>query len=142
VRIAALSKLHCIYVFTHDSIFCWRRWPYSPACGTLAAARAIPNLKVIRPCDAIETVEAWLCAIEHQGPTILALSRQNLPVIERNSSHEINLNKGAYMIYNCEDPDIIILPLDLKFLFPLKLLNCFKPGYQGKSCILPMLGAF
>ncbi|MBP9044562.1 MAG: transketolase [Spirochaetes bacterium] len=108
VRIAALSKLHCIYVFTHDSIFVGEDGPTHQPVEHLAAARAIPNLRVIRPCDAIETVEAWLCAIEHQGPTILALSRQNLPVIERNPSHEINLNKGAYIIYNCEDPDIII----------------------------------
>ncbi len=111
VRLAALSGLQSIYVFTHDSIFVGEDGPTHQPVEHLAVSRAIPNLNVIRPCDADETVEAWISALERQdGPTMIALSRQNLPVIERtDKSSAKNLAKGGYTIYDCDSPDLVIL---------------------------------
>lgn len=110
VRIAALSKLHCVYIFTHDSIFVGEDGPTHQPIEHLATARAIPNLTVIRPADAEETTEAWLAAIENKNPTALILTRQDVPVINKDSGGAENLNKGAYIIFNTDkDPDIILI---------------------------------
>jgi len=110
VRMAALSGFNSIYVFTHDSIFVGEDGPTHQPVEHLAVSRAIPNLNVIRPCDAEETREAWISAVTRsEGPTMLALSRQNLPVIERDSSSSVNnLHKGAYIIKDYENPDAVI----------------------------------
>jgi transketolase len=110
LRLAALSGLQSIYVFTHDSIFVGEDGPTHQPVEHLASARAIPNLNVIRPCDAEETREAWLAALENgTGPTLLALSRQNLPVLKRNDeSKASNLFKGAYIVHDYEKPDCVI----------------------------------
>ena len=110
LRIAALSKLHCVYIFTHDSIFVGEDGPTHQPIEHLSTARAIPNLTVIRPADAEETTEAWLSAIENNNPTALILTRQDVPVIKKESGGAENLNKGAYIIFNADkDPDIIIM---------------------------------
>ncbi len=110
LRLAALSRLQSIYVFTHDSIFVGEDGPTHQPVEHLASARAIPNLNVIRPCDAEETREAWLAALDNRtGPTLLALSRQNLPVLKRDPENKASsLFKGAYIIYDCEKPDCVI----------------------------------
>ncbi len=112
MRIAALSGLHTVYVFTHDSFFVGEDGPTHQPVEQIASARAIPELHVIRPADAEETKEAWLAAIDRSnGPTMLVLTRQNLPVLERGKiSSPEDLHKGAYIIYDTEKkPDIIIL---------------------------------
>lgn len=111
VRMAALSGLQSIYVYTHDSIFVGEDGPTHQPVEHLAVSRAIPNLNVIRPCDAEETREAWLAALaKKDGPTVLALSRQNLTVMERDEkSSAVNLHKGAYIIYGADNSDVIIL---------------------------------
>lgn len=111
VRIAALSGLNCIYVFTHDSFFVGEDGPTHEPVEHLAVARLIPNLNVIRPADAFETNEAWLAALNSaKNPTALCLSRQDLPVLERQGGGAELLHKGAYVIRDCEgQPDIIIL---------------------------------
>ena len=108
---AALSGLQSIYVYTHDSIFVGEDGPTHQPVEHLAVSRAIPNLNVIRPCDAEETREAWLAALaKKDGPTVLALSRQNLTVMERDEkSSAVNLHKGAYIIYGADNSDVIIL---------------------------------
>jgi len=111
VRLAALSGLQSIYVFTHDSIFVGEDGPTHQPVEHLAVSRAIPNLNVIRPCDAEETVEAWISAISRDnGPTLIALSRQNLPVIEKTGKYSArDLAKGGYIIYDHDAPDLVIL---------------------------------
>jgi transketolase len=111
VRIASLSKLQSIYVFTHDSIFVGEDGPTHQPVEHLAASRGIPNLNVIRPCDAEETCEAWLSALSRDdGPTLLVLSRQNLPVIERSDkSSAMNLHKGGYIVHDYDTFDFVIL---------------------------------
>ena len=82
VRLAALSRAKVIYSFTHDSVGVGEDGPTHQPVEHVAALRAIPGLRVIRPADANETAEAWRLAVEHDGPTALILSRQDLPVLE------------------------------------------------------------
>jgi len=100
VRLSALSKLHTIWVFTHDSIGVGEDGPTHQPVEHIAALRAIPDLSVIRPADANETREAWYSAIENeQTPTALILSRQNLPTIDRQKfTASDQLHKGAYVL--------------------------------------------
>ena len=100
IRLAALMNIPAIYVMTHDSIGLGEDGPTHQPVEHLAALRAIPNLKVIRPCDMIETIESWEIALETKSPTILALTRQSLPTFKRESYNENMVNKGAYVIKN------------------------------------------
>ena len=113
IRLAALMKLHVIYVFTHDSIGLGEDGPTHQPIEQLAALRAIPNLKVVRPCDANETVEAWKAALKsNDGPVALVLTRQNLPVLDRTVAGPADgLQKGAYVVRNPQDsrPDLILM---------------------------------
>ena len=103
IRLAALMNIPVIYVMTHDSIGLGEDGPTHQPVEHLAALRAIPNLKVIRPCDMIETIESWEIALETKSPTILALTRQSLPTFKRESYNENMVNKGAYVIKNYTD---------------------------------------
>ena len=112
IRLSALSHLHSIWVFTHDSIGLGEDGPTHQPVEHLMALRAIPNLNVIRPADANEVKEAWISAINRKnGPTALALSRQNLPTLDRKEySQASGLHKGAYVIkQNCDNAPQIIL---------------------------------
>jgi transketolase len=113
VRLAALMKLHVIYVFTHDSIFLGEDGPTHQPIGQLASLRAIPNLTVIRPADANETAEAWRAALQHRhGPVALALTRQALPILEETAQRaREGLPRGAYVLADPPegDPEIILL---------------------------------
>ncbi|HDP80748.1 MAG TPA: transketolase [Spirochaetes bacterium] len=110
VRIAALAKLPCIYVYTHDSIFVGEDGPTHQPVEHLAAARAIPGLTVIRPADAGETREAWLAALLNTGgPTALVLSRQDLPVLDGESGLSRELHRGAYVAKDAPKPAALIM---------------------------------
>ena len=85
LRLAALMGLHVVHVFTHDSLAVGEDGPTHQPVEQLASLRAIPNLIVIRPADANETLMAWRVAIETRGrPVLLVLTRQNVPTIDRN----------------------------------------------------------
>ena len=113
MRLAALMKLHVIYIFTHDSIGLGEDGPTHQPVEQLSNLRAIPGLTVIRPADANETAEAWRVAIEHQeGPVAIILTRQNLPVIDRNKfGPAIGLRKGAYILADSPlgKPEVILI---------------------------------
>ncbi|ABA90360.1 transketolase [Syntrophotalea carbinolica DSM 2380] len=100
MRLAAMMGLAPIYVFTHDSIGLGEDGPTHQPVEHLAALRAIPNLTVIRPCDANETVQAWRAALENRrGPTALVLTRQKLPVLDRHMHGGAeNLQRGGYVL--------------------------------------------
>ncbi len=100
VRLAALSELHTIFVFTHDSIGLGEDGPTHQSVEHIAALRAIPGLTVIRPCDAHEVREAWRAALKNTGgPTAFALSRQKVAVIDRKKFADAKgLHKGAYIL--------------------------------------------
>ena len=112
IRLAGLMGLPVIYVFTHDSIAVGEDGPTHQPIEHLAALRVIEGLTVIRPADAAETAEAWRMALSTvDGPVALILSRQNLPVIDRNRySTADGLCKGAYVISESDGtPDIVLV---------------------------------
>jgi transketolase len=100
VRLAALSHLAAIYVWTHDSIGVGEDGPTHQPVEHLMALRIVPNLRVIRPADANETVEAWRWAMERtEGPTALVLTRQKLGTIDRTGRGDASgLRRGAYVL--------------------------------------------
>jgi transketolase len=113
IRLAALSGVHVIYVWTHDSIALGEDGPTHQPIEQLASLRAMPNMMVLRPSDATETVEAWRVAVTHSGgPVGLVLTRQKLPVIDRKTyASASGLAKGAYVLAGGEDPhpDVILI---------------------------------
>ena len=105
IRLAALSDIQVLFVFTHDSIGLGEDGPTHQSVEHLAALRAIPNLAVIRPADADEVREAWRAALERKNaPTAFALSRQKVALIDRKKfANAKGLHKGAYILTEAED---------------------------------------
>ncbi|PPR50722.1 MAG: Transketolase 1 [Alphaproteobacteria bacterium MarineAlpha5_Bin5] len=102
IRLAALMNLPVIYVMTHDSIGLGEDGPTHQPVEHISSLRAIPNLNVIRPCDLIETIEAWETALESNNPSVLVLTRQNLPLIKRENCSKNKVKNGAYVVINFE----------------------------------------
>jgi len=99
LRMSALMKQRVIYVFTHDSIGLGEDGPTHQPVEQIPTLRMIPNMDVWRPCDTVETMTAWVCAVEKTtGPSSLALSRQNLPFVARDAATIANIRKGGYVI--------------------------------------------
>jgi transketolase len=104
IRLAALMGERVIHVMTHDSIGLGEDGPTHQPVEHLAALRAMPNLLVFRPCDAVETVECWQLALEaHDRPSVLALTRQNLPQLRLAHDERNSCAAGAYEIVPAED---------------------------------------
>jgi len=113
IRLAALMKLHVIYVFTHDSIGLGEDGPTHQPIEQLAGLRAIPNLTVIRPCDANEAAVAWQVAVETRDrPVALVFTRQNVPTLDRSRVASADeLRQGAYTLVDAPDgkPEMILI---------------------------------
>jgi len=111
IRLAALTHLRTIYVFTHDSIGLGEDGPTHQPIEQLAALRAIPNLAVIRPADPTEVVEAWRVAITHRiGPVALVLTRQKVSVIDRTKyAPAAGLHQGGYVLADSPSPDVVLV---------------------------------
>jgi transketolase len=105
IRLAALSHIRVLFVFTHDSIGLGEDGPTHQSVEHLAALRAIPNLALIRPCDAHEVREAWRAALlREDGPTAFALSRQKVALIDRKKfANASGLHKGGYVLAEAEN---------------------------------------
>ena len=109
IRLAALMGIPVTYVMTHDSIGLGEDGPTHQPVEHLASLRAIPNLSVIRPADAIETAEAWEIAMTATDrPTLLVLSRQNLPTV-RDAAHENLTARGAYLLRDPGDRQVTLI---------------------------------
>ena len=112
-RLAALMNLPVTYIYTHDSFYVGEDGPTHQPIETLMSLRITPNVTVLRPCDANETRCAWVAALENTtGPTALLLTRQNLPVLDREDvASPCGLKKGAYTLWeNAEtDHDLLIV---------------------------------
>jgi transketolase len=105
IRLAALMGQRVIHVMTHDSIGLGEDGPTHQPVEHLASLRAMPNLRVFRPCDAVETIECWEIALETKtGPSVLALSRQNLPQLRLGHDERNRCAAGAYEIVPAENP--------------------------------------
>jgi transketolase len=113
VRISAISKLQVLWIYTHDSLWLGEDGPTHQPIEHLAAMRATPNVVVVRPADAAETAEAWKIALRRRhGPTIFALSRQNLPVLDRSECGAAEgTTRGAYVLWEAKGgkPAILLL---------------------------------
>ena len=113
IRLAALSKAHVIYIWTHDSIALGEDGPTHQPVEQLAGLRAMPNMMILRPSDAAETVEAWRVALKHRsGPVGLVLTRQKLPVLDRTVlASASQLARGAYILVDAGGlpPDVILI---------------------------------
>jgi transketolase len=112
MRLAALARSRVIYLFTHDSIGLGEDGPTHQPIEQLMNLRAVPNLMVIRPADAAETVEAWRAALENNGgPTALVFTRQELPLLERSEHAPATmLRRGGYVLWeSAENPEVIII---------------------------------
>ena len=104
IRLAALMGQRVIHVMTHDSIGLGEDGPTHQPVEHLAALRAIPNLKVFRPCDAVETIECWQLALQTtSGPSIIALTRQNVPQLRLGLDEQNHCAGGAYELAGAED---------------------------------------
>jgi transketolase len=113
VRLSAMMELPVIYIFTHDSIAVGEDGPTHQPIEQLFGLRSVPNLTVIRPCDANEAREAWRVALQNtNGPTCLVLSRQDLPILDRQKyASAKNLEQGAYTISDSQggNPELILI---------------------------------
>jgi transketolase len=115
VRLAALSSLPVVWVWTHDSIGLGEDGPTHQPVEHFAALRSIPNLWFVRPADANETVQAWKLALEREdGPVALALTRQKVPTLDRSSlASAAGVGRGAYVLWESPEanglPDLLLL---------------------------------
>ena len=109
IRLSALMELPTIYILTHDSIAVGEDGPTHQPVEHIAALRVIPNLVVLRPADAFETVAAWRLAITLKRPVALILSRQNLPLLSSESA-SMGVARGAYIVADCAgEPQLTLL---------------------------------
>ncbi|KAH3745433.1 transketolase 2, thiamin-binding [Pelomyxa schiedti] len=107
VRSAAMMHLPVVYVWTHDSIGLGEDGPTHQPIEQLASLRLIPNLAVVRPCDANETAEAWRLALSrNNGPTAIILSRQNLPT---QSPVNCGVSRGGYILIDVPEPKVVLI---------------------------------
>jgi transketolase len=105
LRLAALSKAHVLFSFTHDSIGLGEDGPTHQPIEHLASLRAMPGLTVMRPADANETAACLSVALTHEGPVALVLSRQDLPVLTETQSRESEVARGAYVLRDSKSPE-------------------------------------
>jgi len=131
IRIAAISHIPSIFIFTHDSVGLGEDGPTHQPVEHLTSLRLIPDLVVIRPADANETAEAWRVAISRRdGPTVLALTRQNVPTLERSNVETVE--KGAYVLKDFgSNPEIILMASGSEVSLILEAAK--KLASEGKS---------
>jgi len=110
LRMAALMGIRVVHVFTHDSIGLGEDGPTHQPIEQVASLQLVPNMRVWRPCDAVETAVAWRDALETDtGPTSLVLSRQNLPHQPRTDAQLASIRRGAYVLHEADDPELILI---------------------------------
>jgi len=147
IRLAALTHLRPIYVFTHDSIGLGEDGPTHQPIEQLAALRAIPNMTVIRPSDPTEVVEAWRAAILHAGgPVALVLTRQKVAVVDRTRyAPAAGLHQGGYVLADAVDgkPDIVLMGTGSEIEIVLGAYEKLKAGGRRPRAVsMPCLEYF
>jgi transketolase len=108
IRLSALQRARVIYVMTHDSIGLGEDGPTHQPIEHLQSLRAMPGLEVYRPADAVETAECWALALQSDGPSILALTRQNLRPVRTEAEEQNLCARGAYRLKNAANPRKVI----------------------------------
>jgi transketolase len=110
VRLAAISEAKVVYSWSHDSVGLGEDGPTHQPIEQLAAMRAMPGLRVVRPADANETAHAWRIAVDGNGPVALLLTRQKVPVLEGTAEAFEGVARGAYVLeHGSEDPDLVLI---------------------------------
>jgi transketolase len=140
IRLAALMNSRSIFVFTHDSIGVGEDGPTHQPVEHLASLRAIPNLTVIRPADANETVAAWKVSLTNTGPTALVLTRQTLPILDPGQYAACaGAMRGAYVLgRQDESPDLIIIASGSEVHPALRAAEVLeKEGYKVRVVSMP-----
>jgi transketolase len=138
IRIASLSSIPSIFVFTHDSVGLGEDGPTHQPIEHLASLRAIPNLLLIRPADAVEVVEAWKYILGHRElPVVLALTRQAVPTLDRTQAHA-GLERGAYILMDLGEPEIILMASGSEvYLVVEAAKKLFEEGYGVRVVSFP-----
>ena len=145
IRLAALTHLKPIYIFTHDSIGLGEDGPTHQPIEQLTALRAIPNMTVIRPSDATEVVEAWRAAITHRnGPVALVLTRQKVAVVDRAKyAPAAGLHQGGYVLADSNNPDIVLMATGSEVELILGAYEKLKAdGRRPRAVSMPCLEYF
>jgi transketolase len=140
IRLSAVMRQRVIYVFTHDSIGLGEDGPTHQPIEHLAMLRATPNLNVLRPADAVETVECWELALRsRQAPSALCLSRQNLPTVRATHSEENLCARGAYVLYETEGPrDVTLLATGSEVHIALKAAKLLATEHRVQAAVASM----
>ena len=136
IRLAALMGIRVVFVMTHDSIGVGEDGPTHQPVEHLAALRAIPNLTVIRPADAVETAEAWEIALNRtDGPSLLVFSRQDVPTLRMQHVPENLVNRGAYEIAGAENPKVTFLATGSEVDLAVKARELLKADGIGARVV-------
>jgi len=144
VRLAALSGLQVIYVWTHDSVFLGEDGPTHQPVEQLTALRAIPNLHVVRPADGLETAAAWTHALtRREGPTALVLTRQKTGKIARASSDPALLARGGYVVAEAPGAKLTVVATGSELAPAQEALSLLaKKGIAARLVSMPCLACF
>ena len=143
IRLSAMMKQRVIYVFTHDSIGLGEDGPTHQPIEHLAGLRSIPNLNVFRPCDAIETFESWEIAINSlKTPSVLALSRQNLPQLRKKFKNNL-ASRGGYLLRKSEKSKLTLIASGSEVSIGLDLHDKLKKnGISSNLVSMPCIEIF
>ena len=144
MRLAALMEVRVVYVLTHDSIGVGEDGPTHQPVEHLASYRAMPNILTFRPCDLVETAEAWEIALKSEHtPSILALSRQNLPLLRKSADENLSI-KGAYVIDDCEGKrDVTLIATGSEVMLAVEAKEKLKEkGVRAAVVSMPCMELF
>ncbi len=145
LRMSALMKQRVIYVFTHDSIGLGEDGPTHQPVEQTATLRMIPNMDVWRPCDTVETMVAWIAAVEKlDGPSSLCLSRQNLPFVARDEATIAGIAKGGYVISEAKNgkPKVVIIATGSEVDLALKAQAAMEAEIPVRVVSMPCTNVF
>ena len=144
LRMSALMGIRTIHVFTHDSIGLGEDGPTHQPVEQTASLQLIPNMRVWRPCDAVETAVAWRDAIETgTGPTSLILTRQGLAHQPRTDEQLASIRRGAYVLCDAENPDLILLATGSEVALAVTAATALTgAGCRVRVVSMPCIAAF
>ena len=144
IRLAALMEQRVVYVFTHDSIFLGEDGPTHQAVEHAMALRLIPNLDVLRPCDARETAACWLAALKNtSGPSALLLTRQGLPALDGTEAGFDSVSRGAYVLSSDDAPDLVLMATGSEVQLVVEAAETLRTqGRQVRVVSVPSMDRF
>lgn len=147
LRLSAVMQVPAIWVYTHDSIFLGEDGPTHQPIEHLASLRAMPGLVTIRPADANETAVAWRVALERSGPTALVLTRQNVPVFDRERMGAAEgLRRGAYVLLDADEgkrPDLVLIASGSEVALAVEARERLRErGVQARVVSMPSWALF